>query len=55
MQNAAPVCLLVHLNVISIELLQETTGRDRLSGLREIGEHQYEKKRYCIQQFDSIP
>jgi hypothetical protein len=41
MQSAAPVRPSVHLNVMSIELLQETTDHGRLSGLLEIGEHQY--------------
>jgi hypothetical protein len=41
MQSAAPVRPSVHLNVISIGLLQETTGSDRLSGVLEIGQYQY--------------
>jgi hypothetical protein len=41
MKSAAPVHPLVYLNVMVIELLQKTTGSDRLSGLLEIGEHQY--------------
>jgi hypothetical protein len=41
MQSAALVRPLVQLNVISIELLQEIAGPDQLSGLLEIGEHQY--------------